>query len=62
MNKITLALSALLAGCASAPNNADWSGVIDQQDARTSKIVEMGRAYCENDSETWMNTIDPKRW
>ena len=60
MNKIALALSVLLAGCASAPNNSDWSGVIDQQDARTAKIVEMSRAYCDNDSETWMKHYSPE--
>ena len=60
MNKIALALSVLLAGCAGAPNNSDWSGVIDQQDTRTAKIVEMSRAYCDNDSETWMKHYSPE--
>lgn len=59
MNKITLALSLLLAACAGAPNNADWSGVIDQQDARTAKILEMSRAYCANDSEAWTKHYNP---
>lgn len=53
MNKLALLLSACLAGCAFTPNTAPWSGVIDELDPRSAKVLEMCAGYCNNDTSSW---------
>lgn len=53
MKTVAASLSLFLASCAFSPNNAPWSGVIDEQDPRSAKVLEMCEGYCANDTEAW---------
>ena len=50
---LLIPLSLFLASCVSAPNNAPWSGVVDELDPRTAKVRAMCDAYFVNDMDSW---------
>ncbi len=54
-----LSLSAGLFSCAmpGAPNDAEWSGIVDQNDPRTQYVLDMSAAYTSNDFGAWTEHI-----
>jgi hypothetical protein len=54
MNKFAILLALFFTSCAFAPNNAAWSGVVDEHDPRTAHALEMSRGYCANETESWL--------
>ncbi len=54
-----LSLSGALLGCAApgAPNHAEWSGVVDQNDPRTQYALDLSAAYTSNDFAAWMEYL-----
>ena len=54
-----LSLSEGLFSCATsgAPNDAEWSGIVDQNDPRTQYVLDMSAAYTSNDFAAWMEHI-----
>ena len=54
-----LALTGGLFSCATpgAPNEAEWSGLVDQEDARTQHVLDMSAGYTSNDFGPWQAHI-----
>ena len=53
MKTLAISLCLFFTSCIFAPNNAPWSGVVDELDPRTAKVRAMCDAYCVNDMDAW---------
>ena len=56
---LALSTSMLLVGCAGtgASNDAEWSGIVDQEDVRTQYALELSAGYTSNDFAPWEKYI-----
>ena len=39
------------------PNDAEWAGIVDQEDPRTQLVLDMSEGYCSNDFAVWEEHI-----